>query len=191
MRALALVDYDNVRLQKERTAADVEYNATRLIETLVGAIRSEMPDVVEVAVRMYGGWVCEAGTFSRNGEWLLAILPNLRGLRFGLRVLPTLVTSPACLPQEMLVGTVRLRSLPYRQKMVDVLLAVDAMHFAEEGGARVLIVSDDDDLVPCALAVAARAETQLLLLRRRPCGDGLNDEALQRNGARIELLRRR
>ena len=150
MQGLALVDYDNV-CPGNRTARDVEIQTEGLLNLLARASRASFPGLRELDVRLYGGWIDECGIHSQSAQWLLTLLPVLRGRRQGLIVRPTLATTMLQFPNIKLLGTVRLRSKPKRQKMVDAMLGCDAVYAAMCGQLRVGIVSDDEDLLPAAL----------------------------------------
>lgn len=189
MRIIALVDYDNVRATPDRTAIDATLNLEELFDRVSLVVRGSLPDANEIDLRLYGGWIGEDGRYSRNAEWMLAALPNVGGRHHGLRLRAHLVTNAACRPNELLVGTVRVRTRPVRQKMVDGLMTIDALHLANEPAATFLVISDDDDLVPCVLALSRTVSAPLFLYRLRPAGDGLNDAMLSRIGIRLRSLR--
>ncbi len=47
----------------------------------------------------------------------------------------------------------------HEQKMVDTLMVADALHIASAGLAdRVVVASDDEDIIPCLLALVARGQ---------------------------------
>ena len=182
-RAVCLVDYDNVRNVRERTMADVDLNLDILVERLVAISKTMATTINELLLRLYGGWVDEYGRLTKNAEWILALLSQQRGRRSGVRIKPTLITSLAASPADRLVGTFRSLVTPPRQKMVDGILTLDAVYFAEQGDWLVFIVSDDDDLVPAALAASGRlviSERSICLVRKRLPGEGLNDSLLVR-----------
>lgn len=59
----------------------------------------------------------------------------------------------------------------YRQKMVDTLLTADAMAIANDALADVVVLaSDDDDMVPALLALAASQVSLIYLTRRTTLG---------------------
>lgn len=183
-RVACLVDYDNVRPLQERTLGDVTLNLEILVDGLVGICRSFVYPIDELLLRLYGGWIDEDGRLTRNAEWILSTLGRHRGRRDGIRVSPRIITSLAHLPGEILVGTVRSRTSPPRQKMVDGIITVDAMYFAEQADWILLVVSDDDDLVPAALVASittSRSNSFVYWARKRLVGGGLNDPLLIRS----------
>lgn len=189
MRVVACVDYDNVRLIRERTLSDVENNLDEILDQLVKCLLAAPLHVSEVDVRLYGGWVTEDGIFSRNAEWAFGAVTRATGRRRGIRIITKVIISPACRPSEMLIGTVRLRQRNISQKMVDTLLTVDALHLATETYEGIFLLSDDDDIVPCAVALGVSRSKLCTLVRLRPPGVGLNDDMLCRSGVRLDVLR--
>lgn len=185
---LAFIDYDNVRVAPERTALDVALNLTELLDRLTDSVGAAFPAATEIDARLYGGWVGEDGRYSRLAEWTFGALHQLRGRRNGIRLRPQMVISAACQPRDVLIGTVRLLSRPKRQKMVDGLLTIDALHLSDEE-ADFLLVSDDDDFVPAAMALRSATARSCFILRLRGPGQGLNDVTLSRNGIGLATLR--
>ncbi len=187
-QGLALVDYDNVCGYKSKSKTDAELHTTDLVGALVRAFRALFPDLKELDIRLYGGWIDELGLPSPTALWLLPTLPALRGRRHGLIVRPSLATTMVQFPDLILRGTVRLHTRRIRQKMVDGMLGCDAVFAAGAGLVRVGLVTDDDDLVPAALS-AHEVNTDLIVwMRTRSIGRGLNDRSLSDRGLRIHLL---
>lgn len=126
------------------------------------------------------------GKYSHIAQWLLAELSWYRGRWNGTIVKPSLVTAPACTSVRSLIGTIRDCKGGRRQKMVDTLLSVDAQYFAREQRLSILIASDDDDLVPVALAARSLDNPPLVCLaRKRLVGQALNDSALTHSGVKL------
>ena len=188
---LALVDYDNLRGFRRKSQADFELHTTHLVDTLIRAFRSAFPDIRELDVRFYGGWMDEFGGPSRDHIWLLETLPSLRGRRHGLIVRPALATAMLQFPELILRGTVRHqaprpgRPQGVRQKMVDGMLGCDAVFAAAAGLARIGVVTDDDDLVPATLSANAANSPLTIWMRPRRVGAGLNDRSLIERGLSI------
>jgi len=181
--AVALVDYDNVKIQEDRNAGDVGINLSDLVPTVVSEAARALDHPKELLVRFYGGWIDEQAQHSRRAQWLLVGLSWYRGRSGPTIVKPTLVTSLACRTSDTLIGTVRQTPTGLRQKMVDNIIAVDAQYFARDRGLPVVVFSDDDDLVPAALAAGSIAgSVRFHWLRRRKVGSGLNDVLLRRAG---------
>lgn len=189
MQGLALVDYDNL-CPGNRSEMEVEIHTSELLDALARAAQVAFPDLRELDVRLYGGWLDERGVPSPSASWLLPLLPVLRGRRRGLIVRPTLATTMLQFPDVELRGTVRLQARPRRQKMVDAMLGCDAVFAAALGRSRIGIVSDDDDLLPAALAAHAADPAGTAWMRPRAAGAGLNDRALLDRGVRIQHLER-
>jgi len=185
--AIVLVDYDNIRPIAEQATNDAADNLIRIREWIADALTQIPVKVNEVSLRIYGGWTDEQGTLTRKGNWVLASLSNVRGLLNGVRYLPYLPISIAA-KQLRLKGLYRTnRSLP-EQKMVDTLMAVDALHFCEGEPVVLAIATDDDDLVPVLLAASMKHCKACCLLRFRRKGEALNDEALDDQGVRVIKL---
>ncbi len=181
--AIALVDYDNVRTKDERTPGDVVMNLGEIIPPIVAEAERSLAQPRELVVRVYGGWVNERGHQSRRAQWLLTALAWYRGRRGNAIVKPSLVTALACRSSDVLLGTVRESETGVRQKMVDAMLGLDALHFARDQSLPVLIVSDDDDLVPAALSARSLSTScRVHWLRRRRPDSALNDSLLGRAG---------
>lgn len=187
--AVALVDYDNVKVLPDNTKGNVVENLSELVPRLVAAARAMNAAVAELTVRLYGGWRDERGQYSRNAEWTLAALSWYRGRHTGVIVKPSLAMSIAAVSHIPITGTLRGWPKDPRQKMVDCMIAVDALEFARQPLFSVLLASDDDDLVPAALAAAATRARSLVWLRKRREGQGVNDRLLTRAGVQFGLLR--
>lgn len=178
MNALALVDYDNLRGFRRKSAVDVEHHAGELIDLLVRAFRAGFPRLRELDVRFYGGWTDESGLPSRDALWLLQALPPLRGRREGLIVRPALATAMLQFPRFILRGTVRLQYRRKRQKMVDAMLGCDAVYAAASGLTGIGVVTGDDDLLPATLSAHAVNPGATVWIRPESAGLRLNDHEL-------------
>lgn len=188
-RGLALVDYDNVRLAS-RLRDDHELFVRQFVDRLPRAFRVAFPGVRELDIRLYGGWVDELGHFGEYALRLLPILPRLRGRRDGVIVRPSLATTLVRFPDVVLQGTVRNAAKPKRtgQKMVDGMIGFDAVYALGDNAIRVGVVTDDDDIVPAALAANAIDRSMFAWLRRRAPSSGLNDHRLHSRGMRIHRI---
>jgi hypothetical protein len=180
--AVILVDYDNVRLiRDERTAGDVANNLADVVPASVAEAKRTFGDTKEIVFRLYGGWIDEKGLHSHKAQWLTTALAWYRGRMSGVIVKPSLVTALACRTMDTLLGTVRNSRAGYQQKMVDTMMVVDAIHYARDEAVPTLLFSDDEDLLPAALAVSAMAPgVPFHWLRRRKVGSALNDGLLKR-----------
>ncbi len=183
--AVALVDYDNVKPGEDRNVGDVVSNLADVVPKVVLEAHGAFEQPKELLVRVYGGWVDERGQHSRRAQWLLTGLPWYRGRSGSTIVKPTLVTCLACRNADILIGTVRYSSAGLRQKMVDNMITVDALHFVRDCDFPVLLFSDDDDLVPAALAAKPASASRIHWLRRRKAGSGMNDALLRRAGVTL------
>lgn len=188
-QGLALVDYDNLcQYDENPTKADVELRTSEIVDLLASVFQAVFSRLNELDIRFYGGWIDERGLSSPAAIRLLEILPGLRGRRSGLIVRPSLATAMVRFPHMVLKGTTRLHVRRRRQKMVDGMLGFDALSVAEEGVARVGIVTDDDDLVPAVLSAHAARGESIVWMRPRPVGRGLNDRNMTEQGVRIHHL---
>ena len=187
MPGLALVDHDNLRPSGIRTGGDPLAETVFLVESVVSGFRAVFAEVREVEVRFYGGWTDEEGKDSPVAKNLTAILPFLGGRVRGVTVRPAMAQALLTFPDLVLRGTVRLRTRPPRQKMVDGMIGCDALS-AVRSTRRVGVVSDDEDLVPALLAARAFPEGSACWLRTRRFGAGLNDVSLRQRGVRIRTL---
>ncbi|HEV7591272.1 MAG TPA: hypothetical protein VGO40_24380 [Longimicrobium sp.] len=175
---IALVDYDNAIYLQEKNEADVGFNLSQLLASLATFAREKLGRIDELRVLLYGGWLVETGAYSDRAQWILATIGRFRGRRNGMRVLPSLVTALAVRPTDNLIGSYRVNTVPRRQKMVDCMIAVDAMYFVRSEDAPLIIVSDDDDLVPAVIGIRGCTTQPVFLVRKRPQGEGLNDSLL-------------
>ena len=189
-KAIALVDYDNVRPTQRETSPDfLEINLTKLTEGVCGAVRSMMGDEVdELQVRLYGGWTLLNGRFTERGDWLVRRVSAARGLRDGIRVLPEIALAIEQRRGCRLRGLFRNRSGLNEQKMVDSMICVDLLHFAKSFEGPIFLVSDDDDMVPALLAAGEADRQTVCVLRHREQGSGTNDDHLTSCRIRIEVL---
>ena len=186
-RGLALVDYDNMRLDSPRRD-DHELFVRQLVDRLPCAFRVAFPDVRELDIRLYGGWVDELGHFGPYALRLLPILPRFRGRRDGVIVRPSLATALARFPDFVLRGTVRGAAGRTRQKMVDGMMGFDAVFALGDNAASVGVITDDDDVIPAALAANAIDRSMFAWLRRRTPSSGPNDRGLHGRGMRIHRI---
>jgi hypothetical protein len=181
MQLFVLADYDNCKLiQNERTRNDVEYNIHHLSETIFEMFSHDSQEIKEIRLRLYGGWISQEGAYTPRAEMLLSCLSDIRGLKNGIRMIPELATGLAKYCTENLIGLLRTDRNPPQQKMVDTLITVDALHLSKENN--IAIVTDDDDLVPGAIAVSASGNGPIYLVRRRMEGKGRNDRLCVRIG---------
>ena len=130
MQGLAFVDYDNL-CPGNRFETEVEIRTAELLDSLALASQAAFPDLRELDVRLYGGWLDERGVPGPSALWLLPLLPVLRGRWRGLIVRPALATTMLQFPDVELRGTVRLQAKRRRQKWSTPCLAG-----ADNGGPR-------------------------------------------------------
>lgn len=174
MEAIVLVDYDNIRKNRvERSLADAESNLLEIAGVLSAECARANPRIVEVELRLYGGWITTHGQYSHRAQMLLSTLASVRRNLNGVAVRPELVFRLANTQHAQFIGTLREDRCPPEQKMVDTLLAIDLLTLSET--FPVFLATDDDDLVPAIVAAAIRSTQPAYLIRRRPAGAGLND----------------
>lgn len=181
---VAIVDYDNACTTREQTIGDTESNLTLLFNTAVRIVEQLYPDIPEVSLRLYGGWTLPSGRLTQRGEWLLVTASRIPRRIRGKRVIPYLVNSLARIPSVRLLGTYRTVPRPPRQKMVDTTIVLDLQFFAERLVGPLLMLSDDDDVLPGTLTARTYTE-HITLARSRPVGEGINDSAAIAFGLRI------
>jgi hypothetical protein len=189
-----LVDFQNVIPggRSPRSPLEVQWLLAGLVRAAVISVRHLYPSCRECRLHLYGGWTGHDARATRHAQWLRTEVAFGRTRHEGVRVLPRLVTSLQCAPSVVLVGTSRRRNdaAGMQQKMVDCMLALDAMHMATHTADPVIVWTDDDDLVPAAISVAA-ARGSCHVWRRRQRGSGLNDHLLEGSGVNfceVEVL---
>ena len=190
MQGLALIDLDNFRDRNKKSKADLEFDTETLVNDVARAFATVFPAARELDVRLYGGWIDETGSPSRDASWLYGLLPNLRGRRHGLIIRPTLAKTMLQFPKFLLRGTVRVQTRRQRQKMIDGMIGCDALYIAATNDRMYIsIVTDDDDLLPATLS-AHRANTDMLTwMRSRAVGSAPNDAGLLNEELKIHQFR--
>lgn len=187
MESLVLLDYDNAKLKKrENNRTDVEENLISITNAVVSVCQTSVPEVGEIRLRIYGGWITQLGQYSTRALWILASLGSIRGRTNGIRVFPELAVSLDMHFGERLIGLWRTDRTPSQQKMVDGLIIVDSLNASSH--RKIIIVSDDDDFVPAVISIAASGVGPSFLIRRRYYGDGCNDSACKRAGVVLLTL---
>jgi hypothetical protein len=98
-----------------------------------------------------------------------------------------LVYAALCRPADVLIGTYRRVPPPPRQKMVDTTMVVDIVHLLRNPDTNVVLLSDDDDLIPgVLLAHQDITDKRPLYWMRRPREyPGYNDELLRHLRVRL------
>jgi hypothetical protein len=188
MEVIALIDYDNVRPNKrERNDSDTASNIVALATDISRVVSNFFPSA-DLRLRFYGGWLTRTGQYTIRGEWILRQLELSRGRFNGVRCIPELACNIAAMNDCVLLGSYRGDRSPPQQKMVDTMISVDTLFFAQQLGNGVLVVSDDDDIVPCVLACTLIVGARVCLLRRRPDGHGINDHLIKRKGVQLISL---
>lgn len=169
VQSVALVDLFNVT-PSVRTRRDYEDLADLLADLIQRVlVPSHIPGVVhEVECRLYGGFTDRNGGSTEQFSQTQRQLSRLSGRRNGVRIVPHIARSLAFYPGANLRGTYKNQG----QKMVDGMLSHDAYYFAKmQFYDYISIISDDDDFVPAALAIAVDTDIPVRWLRRRPLAE--------------------
>lgn len=185
-RVVCLVDLFNVQA-KLHSLTDVELAVEEAVQALISAARAQSIQGAEFDLRLYGGWMDPTSSYTHVANWLLQAASNTRGLRGGWRIVPTCVTTLARFPSVILNGTLRKAGGRPQQKMVDTMLCLDLLYFIENQ-EKVLLLSDDDDLMPAVLTAASMRPKELSLIRRRAAGQGMNDHCLAAHSYQVQVV---
>ncbi|MET7417533.1 hypothetical protein [Dactylosporangium sp. NPDC005555] len=189
--AVALVDFDNI-VPGVSDSIDIEDGMRVITRTLRFVIAKHWAEVTELRTRMYGGWLRKSGLETRNATWIAPRLSDFRSTVNGLFIDPEIAYATLWNPRPIR-GTFRFSSDrepddPDRahQKMVDSMIISDVINLAVLD-VPVIIMTDDDDVVPGVMAYRdIAAAGAIMWLRRRPAGASCNDESLRRQGVVIE-----
>jgi hypothetical protein len=179
-----LVDYDNAMLHVEKNPTDVTLNLNLLSTRLSGKLSSLIPDSDQVFLRLYGGWVTLDGQFTPRAGWLLSEMPNYRRKIGPVRIKPTIITTILAREDLVLVGTYQNQA----QIMVDAMLSVDVVELASDNDFSLVVVSDDQDVVPAVITASEKRTRQnpVYWLRRRNAPDAMViDSVLKRCNVRV------
>lgn len=168
-------------MTSERNSGDVLTGLLSIFDSLFRMLRASTTEYDEIRARFYGGWLHEDGRWTERADWMRSELRALRGRRDGIRVLPELAVALISIPARGLRGTARIRTdrsaYSFEQKMVDTLLSTDLVLLNPAVDEDILVISDDEDLVPAVMA-AQSLYGRVALLRRRVVGWGCNDHHL-------------
>ena len=95
---------------------------------------------------------------------------RLIGIKSAVRIRAELVTSMSFAPDAKLIGTYKNGG----QKMVDHMLALDAIHLGNLNNYdSLLLITNDDDFVPAIIALSRNNDIPIRWLRKRQ--NGMND----------------
>lgn len=165
LEVIAFVDLFNVS-SSPRTNLDYEDALLFVGDLIRDSVAAAAPtqETAHVTCRLYGGFVDVNGGPTAQYSGVLRKLRVLRGLESGVRIVPEVARTLRCRPLSVLLGTYK----NGHQKMVDQMMAQDAYDAASDGeyGA-LLMISDDEDFVPCVITIASRTVTPVWWLRRR------------------------
>ena len=184
MQGLALVDFHNF-LRRRSTAAEIELTLTEVVDHAVSTFRDIAPDIEELDIRLYGGWLDESGLITPHAQTMLPVLSILRGRRQGIVARPTLATSMLTFPSIRLRGTLRLRAPRRRQKMVDQMMGYDTVFASEDTCVLSAIFTNDDDVVPALMISRLKASGATWWVRNPSDTPRPNDSVLLALGLKI------
>jgi NYN domain len=174
--SIALLDFRSLFAGPTSDSAcrDAAELANELARTVVLSPQPGDP-VHELRVRVYGGFRDRGGNPTPEYTGLLRHVGLIQGLDRGVRTTVDIALNVLHLPGDDLIATYR----SGEQKMVDTMIAADALELSGTGYTSLTVVSNDDDFVP-VLASVARAPERVQWLRRPRVG--LNDAMLRRQG---------
>lgn len=171
MQVFALVDYDNVKpIHKEKAQPDVEENLDRIARHVTSVARLNYPGTRDLELRLYGGWTDKRQDPTSVCIWLERALNSVRSRINGVRVIPAIAVSNYESADLRFAGLYR----DGGQKMVDTLIVSDLIILTHKFNCPVLLLSEDDDMIP-GLVAARAARRNVTLIRNRAFGDGMND----------------
>lgn len=180
-----LLDCHNLWQPWPKTVLDLEVEVELVCQRISSIAVPLLGRTAEARVRFYDGWRDIAGNPTGRARLLLALLPQIRGLRHDLRLLPSIAEGVFDTAWSPLRGTFRTVPSPPHQKMVDVLLANDLVRISGRSRAPLLLFSDDDDYVPALLAASTVTAAGVTAVRRRPLGRSVNDSWLSAAGVTV------
>jgi hypothetical protein len=182
-RGYFLLDWDNVigRLFPSYRGDRLRLAASKAALPVLAAEMAQLAKsegLRAIDVLLYGGWNLRDGSDSRLASGLAPELRRYRRLVAGVALRPELRTTTFALVAHQLVGLLRPTPAPARQKMVDTMLALDAIFAVTRLRVPVWVVSEDDDLVPALAEAGPKASASFTLLRD---GRSPNHVLLRRN----------
>jgi len=188
MLAQIFVDYDNTALYRpERTDDECYASLGSAIEKVKCFAKDRLKGagVTELELRLYGGWIDVAGHPTERHLRLARCIRKIPTRICGLRLTAEIITRPINVNQA-LVGSYK----DGGQKMVDTMIVADILWCAYNWQSPMLVLSDDDDIIPGVLGAAVHASirggtmaNQIVALgRSRTNGEGLNDKLLTTSG---------
>lgn len=175
MQVFALIDYDNVKpMGREVAKLDVEYNLEQIAKRVSEIVKTNYPSCGEISLRLYGGWTNRANGRTPAGSWIYGALGTIRAKRLGIRMTPEVAVNNIFSELPQFVGLHR----DGGQKIVDTLIVADMVWIAMEYDCPIVLLSDDEDMLPGLVAANLR-KRQVTLSRRRALGEAMNDEILK------------
>lgn len=180
--AYALIDYDNAKvIERERSLFDVKYNVGRIANRCAQVVKANYGGCSEVALRFYGGWTDKVDNLTVAGGWIYAALGEIRGRTLGLRMTAEVAVNNIFCEVPRLVGLYR----DGGQKMVDTLLVADMVWIAAKLHTPIVLLSDDEDMLPGTIATKFHGR-EVTVCRRRSIGEAMNDAAISQLRINVE-----
>ena len=180
----ALVDWDNVQrsVGGRNNAEDVAFELRERLAALSG---DRFPDVTEIEVRCYSGWLSANGAPTKNGRVarpkILSMSRRVGSVAVRMDCPDGMIVQGAPAIFTHLAGPRECRcpakSEVFEQKMVDTMIVADAAALAEFREIAIVIVGDDIDLAPGVVMAGAQrafitgresAASDIVWLRRAP-----------------------
>lgn len=152
-------------------------------ELIRGVLVPNVPqnEIHDVDCRLYGGFSDRRGGPTEQYSRTLRKLKYLTSLDRRVRIRPHIARSLAPWPNFLFNGTYK----NSKQKMVDHMLALDAVYFAESGDYDCLcVIANDDDYVPAIFSVGNRDNLPVRWLRKRITAE--NDHLF--DGLKVTML---
>lgn len=182
MQLIVLVDYDNVKQErKERTAGDVDFNLELIVDAISRLRAASFPEYRDVRIRLYGGWTDINGALLEGALLVASAAGRVRGRRSGGRFTAELAVGLFDCEYSRLKGLYR----DGGQKMVDTLIVSDAVRITLAYEAKVLIMSDDEDMLPGLLGCHIH-NPKAVVKRRAKIDSWHNRDLVARSGLMTE-----
>ena len=183
---IALIDFDNIiPTHESRTDLDLESKIIKLKNTLIRSTNLD-ETFIELRIYIYGGWIDNCGKHTKRFEQLQRNIYILRTREKSHRLIPQLSLAIQSVRDFRLIGTLRQviskdGKRSFSQKMVDSMMVVDAIYWADKGKT-VHIFSDDDDIIPGAMEASRRSPlgNYIYFHRNRDEANGLNIRELSK-----------
>lgn len=177
--AVALLDWDNVNKVRVDSQMDAEIAIAESIMLVAPRVLSEFTDVVDLQLWLYGSWEYQGGKPTRFRSMISAAaagsnrriercyvtvtpvdsLAVQREQDSGRRLVPYLATNRCRCPSRTSIN---------EQKLADTMIVADAVYLSIFPDQAVVIVSDDNDMLPGALLASNFSSTTNQLRQQVP-----------------------